>query len=94
MTKIEEMWTALEKYQPYADADGHGESWACMLESRTGGASYRAVVEASVRYSWRAASAANGVYDVVVSTGFICVDEYCQDAILFINDAIRLKEIK
>jgi hypothetical protein len=29
---LAEMWAALAEYQPQADADGHGESWAKMCE--------------------------------------------------------------
>ena len=31
----DETWSALEKYQKYANADGHGESWSKMCELRT-----------------------------------------------------------
>jgi hypothetical protein len=47
------MWDALEKYQPYADADGHGESWSKMCEERT---------EETARAAARAAYSANAVY--------------------------------
>lgn len=33
--KLNEMWAALATYQPKADADGHGESWALMCSERT-----------------------------------------------------------
>jgi hypothetical protein len=29
------MWEALSRYQPYADQDGHGESWRKMCSERT-----------------------------------------------------------
>lgn len=32
---LAEMWRELEAYQPQADADGHGKSWAKMCEERT-----------------------------------------------------------
>ena len=35
MTVLEPMWVVLAKYQPYANADGHGESWRRMCEERT-----------------------------------------------------------
>ena len=35
MTKLDEMWAALDAYQPQADAAGHGESWAAMCQLRT-----------------------------------------------------------
>jgi hypothetical protein len=33
--KLDEMWAALEAYQPTANADGHGESWRVMCRERT-----------------------------------------------------------
>jgi hypothetical protein len=33
--KIDEMWAALAAYQPQADAQGHGASWAKMCSERT-----------------------------------------------------------
>jgi hypothetical protein len=35
MTDLNKMWEALARYQPYADADGHGETWRVMCERRT-----------------------------------------------------------
>ena len=35
MTKLDEMWDALAKYQSKADDRGHGESWAKMCKLRT-----------------------------------------------------------
>jgi hypothetical protein len=35
MTDLNAMWEALEKYQQFADADGHGESWRVMCEKQT-----------------------------------------------------------
>jgi hypothetical protein len=32
---LAEMWAALEEYQPFANRDGHGESWRIMCEERT-----------------------------------------------------------
>jgi hypothetical protein len=42
MTDLNAMWEALARYQPYADADGHGESWRKMCERRTQGTAARA----------------------------------------------------
>jgi hypothetical protein len=36
------MWAALAEYQPQADADGHGESWARMCAARTQVAAFTA----------------------------------------------------
>jgi hypothetical protein len=35
MIDLEPMWAALAKYQPYADQDGHGDSWRKVCEKRT-----------------------------------------------------------
>ena len=35
MTDLNPMWDALARYQPYADKDGHGESWRKMCSERT-----------------------------------------------------------
>ena len=35
MSDLTKMWIALERYQPYADEDGHGESWKRMTIERT-----------------------------------------------------------
>ena len=43
MTDLEPMWAALAKYQPYADADGHGNSWRKMCSERTSDAADAAV---------------------------------------------------
>jgi hypothetical protein len=32
---IAEMWRELAEYQPFAERDGHGESWRRMCEERT-----------------------------------------------------------
>ena len=40
--KLDEMWAALEAYQPKADADGHGASWARMCRLRTADAAWAA----------------------------------------------------
>jgi hypothetical protein len=39
---LAEMWAALAEYQPLADRDGHGESWAKMCSERTEEAAERA----------------------------------------------------
>jgi hypothetical protein len=55
------MWEALSRYQPYADQDGHGESWRVMCEERTQEAAWTASVaargEASAMAAWAAATA-------------------------------------
>jgi hypothetical protein len=53
------MWAALAKYQPYADADGHGKSWRVMCSERTqkaARAAARAAADASASAAWDAAA--------------------------------------
>lgn len=42
MTELTQMWDALARYQPYADKDGHGETWQEMCEQRTERATIKA----------------------------------------------------
>jgi hypothetical protein len=59
------MWDALSRYQPYADADGHGESWRVMCEERTAYAAAEAEAEAEAAYAAAraaAVAAANATY--------------------------------
>ena len=35
MTDLNAMWDALARYQQFADADGHGKTWAAMCKERT-----------------------------------------------------------
>lgn len=56
-----EMWRELAEYQPQADKDGHGESWAAMCEKRTEGSAAWAAAAASAAGNppaWAAAAAA------------------------------------
>ena len=46
MSDLNKMWAALEAYQPYADAAGHGRSWKRMTTERT---------EAAADAAWNAA---------------------------------------
>jgi hypothetical protein len=45
--KLNEMWTALAAYQPKADANGHGASWAFMCSERTEEAAILAISSAN-----------------------------------------------
>ena len=58
MSDLNKMWAALAQYQPFADADGHGESWAVMCERRTEKAALAAVDAARATRAWEAATAA------------------------------------
>ena len=61
---IEEMWTELQSYQPFADANGHGDTWRTMCEKRTKEAAFIAADAARPRrrtrreWPWRATLAA------------------------------------
>jgi len=61
MIDLEPMWLALAKYQPYADADGHGKSWRVMCEKRTDGHAFAAGAVAKVVACWAPAWAALAV---------------------------------
>jgi hypothetical protein len=82
--KLDEMWKALEAYQPRADADGHGESWALMCSERTEATAYAAVQgswDADTFYAaWAAEFAAWAADDIRVEC-------YSERAIDYINKA-------
>ena len=46
MNDLTQMWDALARYQPYADKDGHGETWRAMCEQRTEAAAEAATATA------------------------------------------------
>jgi hypothetical protein len=54
MKKLDEMWTALAAYQPQADAEGHGKTWATMCREKTSDAA---------RDAWSAAAYAADAAD-------------------------------
>ena len=56
MTDLSAMWDALARYQPFADADGHGESWKRMCEERTIDAAVAAVNAARAKAAWAEAT--------------------------------------
>jgi len=58
MTDLEPMWAALAKYQLYADADGHGDSWRRMCSERT------------VKAAWYATEAAEAARSPVTATAY------------------------
>lgn len=47
MTDLNEMWAALEAYQPYAEKRGFGEAWKRMTTERTMDAAYAAAARAA-----------------------------------------------
>jgi hypothetical protein len=58
---LAEMWRELAEYQPQADADGHGESWAKMCSERTGDWAWAAKIEARKASGDAACAAADAV---------------------------------
>jgi hypothetical protein len=75
---VAKMWRELESYQPQADRDGHGDTWAAMCRARTQPAAEWAASNARLLNVRRAALGAA----VLVLTGN---DAHAQHAI----DAIR-----
>jgi hypothetical protein len=61
---LAEMWRELSEYQPFADRDGHGESWRRMCRERTEDAARAAMEDDAARsaagYAAAAASGAAG----------------------------------
>jgi len=55
---LAEMWREFAEYQPQADRDGHGESWAKMCSERTQAAACNARWAAARAASWDAWAAA------------------------------------
>ena len=82
-----EMWTALEKYQPYADKRGFGDAWLKMTTERTAFAARDAEAAASSDAAepweaWAAWAAAAASW------------AEAEEAIRYINRAIKLEETK
>jgi hypothetical protein len=44
---LAEMWRELAEYQPFADRDGHGDSWRAMCAERTDAAAHAAALAAA-----------------------------------------------
>jgi hypothetical protein len=84
-----DMWTALEKYQPFADKHGFGAAWKRMTTERTEGAAWVAAWAAEAK-AWEAAVAAERV-------AWAAEAEDAEDAaaaIRYINEAIALEGSK
>ena len=67
MSDLTEMWAALERYQPYADKAGHGDSWRRMTTERTADATWIAWAGASKK-DGRAAKTAMDVWSAIVES--------------------------
>lgn len=81
---FKEMWEALAAYQPQADKDGHGKSWAKMCRKKTYAdavyAAHAAYAAADVYATYAAYAAADAVYKAA---------ELAQVAINRINSVIK-----
>lgn len=91
---MEEMWTALEQYQPYADEDGYGELWRQMTTERTAAAAKAVAWAAVLRDSPDAASveawaAAASAWDAASAEGAATAERYAARAIEYINQAMK-----
>jgi hypothetical protein len=73
--KVNEMWAALEAYQPIADTDGHGETWALMCSEKTAVSADDAACEAK-HTSFDAAVAARAAASIA-STRLKNTSRYC-----------------
>lgn len=95
---MNEMWEALERYQPYADKHGFGAEWKRMTTERTKEAVWalrrpnsplRAKDDAAY-YAVCAVCASESKAAVVVGREAATV----ADAIRLINEALKLEELK
>ena len=77
---MNEMWEALEKYQPFADKHGFGDAWLKMTTERT---------EDAAR---AAAEAAEAAWAVVADAEARVAKATAWAAIRHINEAIKLED--
>jgi hypothetical protein len=68
---LNKMWAELARYQPYANKDGHGESWRTMCSERTREATWaaRAAAMAAWDAAWAARAAAWAASAYAASAG-------------------------
>jgi len=90
MNKLNEMWAALAAYQPQADKEGHGDTWATMCKEKTTVAAGYAA-KAAYAYAWSAAYAAVAAKAAVAARAVAYADSWAQSAIDRIN---KLKDDK
>jgi hypothetical protein len=60
--RMNEMWSTLAEYQPYADKHGFGPAWAEMCSQRTAAAAKAAFWAAADKAAYIAANAADLAY--------------------------------
>jgi hypothetical protein len=76
--KLNEMWAAFERYQPRADASGHGDSWRVMCQERT---------EDAVWAAWKTAG---GVADIAQYSNYEDAADAAHAATLSAATVLRL----
>lgn len=79
---MNEMWTALEQYQPYAEKHGFGAEWKRMTTERTEEAAYYA----RMRASEEPGQAAQAAWKVAMAR------DAAVTAVKLINKAIEMEE--
>ena len=87
MSNLNEMWTALERYQPYAEKLGFGDAWRRMCEERTEKSAYAAAWEA-----WDAAGAAGAAASAAARAAEAARYRWSQYAIENIRKAIKQEQ--
>ena len=106
MTKLEEMWDALAKWQDKADEQGHGKTWAEMCRLRTVAAAEASRADSRAAYTaasaaadaiyaatWVLCAADNAVYAAASATrNAIYAKYYAKKVIEAINKAIEEQE--
>ena len=88
MTKLDEMWDALAKYQSIADDEGHGDTWSEMCRLRT----VEACLDADYAADYAAAYTAAAAAKYAAAAAADAAEYWMQEAIKRINKAIELAE--
>lgn len=81
---MNDMWEALEKYQPYADKHGFGDAWLKMTTERTADAA-----KGAAEAAWATPGAARAAWAARAAAARVA---YEATAIERINEAIKLEE--
>ena len=96
MTKLEEMWVELAKYQSKANDEGHGKTWVGMCRLKTEKAAFTASTCAYVKGAAAACNAAYSAYGAeaayLAGKAADRVDYWAQKAIEHINKALKEQE--
>ena len=87
MTKLDEMWAALAKYQRKANDDCHGVTWAKMCKLKTAEAAYIAAYDAAWCAPKHCLIAAADTVDAADADDYVAADSLAQEAIDCINKA-------